>query len=224
MPRRLRLLLPVLFLVGRAATAQVGEPARDEVPLEDLLEIVVLSHELVAIDATAGDINLELHLGEKVQWKGTRGRVGIALTGERMLAVSTGSSTWAELRYLNSERPPTGASLGDRVALITTNQRAIGFVASTGRLAEYRLGPQEVLRDSGVAANVGVVITNRLALGLSSEAGGFFTSKLQLKEKIRSLEMRANVGMIRTDRRLLTFRGPSGTWSERRLDLVDQGG
>jgi hypothetical protein len=218
------LLPPAFLLLGPVAIAEVGEPRRDQVPLADLIEIVILEHQLLAVDATSGDIGVELLLGENVLWRATRGRVGVVLTDERLLAVATGSSTWSELRYLRGERPPAGAALGDRVALVTTDQRAIGFDANSGRLTEYRLGPQEVLRDFRVAANVGVVVTDRLVLGLSADTGGFFPRKLQLKEKIRSLDMRANVGLVRTDRRLLTFRGPTGSWSARRLDLVDEGG
>jgi hypothetical protein len=222
MRRLLGLLLSLLVGAGSAA-AQVVEPFRDEVPLADLLEIVILEHQLLAIDATAGDSSVELHLGERVHWKGTRGRVGLVLTDERVLAVATGSPAWRELRLLRGERLPAGAALGDRVALVLTSQRAIGFDAGAGRLAEYRLGPQESLRSSRVAENVGVVVTDRKALGLSSEAGGFFESTLQVREKIQGLDVRANLAMLRTDRRILTFRGPTGSWSERRLDLVDRG-
>ena len=221
MGRRMGLLL--VLVIAWPVSAQIDEPFRDEVPLADLLEIVILERQLLAVDATGGDVATELHLGERVHWKGTRGRVGVVLTDERVLAIGTGQAAWRALRLLRGESPPDRASLGDRVALVTTSQRAIGYDAVSGRLLEYRLGPREIQRASGVAENVAVVVTDRKALAISSEAGGFFESKLQLREKVRDLDLRANIAVLRTDRRILTFRGPSGSWSERRLDLVDSG-
>ena len=78
MGRRMGLLL--VLVIAWPVSAQIDEPFRDEVPLADLLEIVILERQLLAVDATGGDAATELHLGERVHWKGTRGRVGVVLT------------------------------------------------------------------------------------------------------------------------------------------------
>jgi hypothetical protein len=219
--RALRSALCAACLLGAAlpASAQVP-PAPGEVPLADVLEIVQLEHELVALDAASGgQTTLALHLDETVLWLGSKGRVGVVLTDQRVLAVAVGSAAWQETRYRRSELPPASALLGDRVALVATAARAIGFDGGSGKLIEYDLGPNERLVDLRVAENVGLVVTDRVALGLSPNAGGFFESRLQPRERVARVDVRANLCTVTTDRRILIFRGPTASWSERRLDL-----
>jgi hypothetical protein len=206
--------------LASAAPAQMLAPSRDEVPLTDLLEILVLERELVAVDAASGgETAVMLHLGEQVVWSGARGRVGVVLTDQRALAVSVDSAAWQEKRYQRAERPPEAAMLGDRVALVVTSKRALAFNAGGAGLLEHRFGTGEKLLSSRVGENVGVVVTNRKALGFSPSAGGFFESRLQPRERLGSVEARSNLVTVSTDRRVLIFRAPSGAWSERKLDL-----
>jgi hypothetical protein len=133
-----------------------------------------------------------------------------------VLAVATGSAQWQEAPYERGERPPADAALGDRVALITLRQRVLGFLGTTSRFAEVRLGPNEDLAAVRVGANVAAVVTDRQAYGLSPEAGGFFSVRMQLREKLDSVSARSNLVTVQTDQRVLVFRGPTGTWAERR--------
>jgi hypothetical protein len=221
--RSTRLVQCIALFIGLAATgaaAQTLAPSRDQVPLEDLLEILLLERQVVAIDAEGGgQTTAELRLKERVVWSGTRGVVGVVLTDQRILAVSTLSAAWQEADYQRREQPPEAAALGDRVALMVTSQRALGFNAGSGNLVEYRFGPNEALQSYRVGSNVAVVVTDRKALGLSPSAGGFFEVKLQLYERIEKVEVRANLATVTTGRRVLIFRAPTGSWSERRLDL-----
>ncbi len=217
--RRVGGLLAALLLCA-TAPARAQEP--DEVPLEDLLELIHLEHQILAVDAEGGgQTAIELELGENVLWSRSRGRVGVVLTDRRVLAVATGSAAWQVARYRRTEQVPSGALLGDRVALLHTADRVLAFNGSSGNLVEYRLGPQEYVVDSRTGANVALVITNRAALGMSPQAGGFFRVSLQVRERIVELIPRSNLATLRTDRRLLVFRGPSGTWEERDLELSD---
>lgn len=211
-----------LALVCLLATAEASAQQPDEVPLEDLLELVLLEHQIVAIDAEGGgQTTVNLELGEKVLWSRSRGVVGVVLTDRRVLAVGTGSSEWQGTRYRRTERVPGAVLLGDRVALLHTTERVIGFDGRGGNILEYPLGPQEYVVDSRTGANVGLVITNRSALGMSPQAGGFFPVRLQVRERIVALTPRSNLATVRTNRRLLIFRGPSGSWEERPLELSD---
>lgn len=214
----MRAALALLWLLAESPAR--GQP--DAVPLEDLLDLVELEHQILAVDAEhGGQISVDLELGEKIVWSRSRGKVGVVLTDRRVLAVGTGSAAWQGTRYRRTERVPSGALLGDRVALLHTADRVIGFDGSSGNLLEYRLGPQEYVVDSRTGANVGLVITNRSALGLSPQAGGFFPVSLQVRERIVDLTPRSNLATVRTDRRLLIFRGPTGSWEERILELSD---
>lgn len=203
---------------GAQGLSERGEG--DPFPLVDLLEIVVLQRELLAIDANGGGQNEERLLrGEQVRWTGSRGRVGVVLTDQRILAVSTISASWQSVRYMQGESPPVGATLGDRVALLLTNKRAIGFDGNSGNLIERSLGPGEPVVGSAVGDNVAVVVTPRRALGLSAFRGGFFQTKLHVGERMESVAAKANLVTLTLSNRLLFFRAPTGTWEERNLDI-----
>lgn len=201
------------------ASSGAGQRA-DELPLTDLLEVVLVGRDLVAFDAESGGQTTErLHLGEEILWRGSRGKVGIVITNERVLAVATRSASWQEARYLQTEIPPAGALLGDRVALVLTSQRALGFDASASNLSEYRLGPGEDVVAREVGENTVVVVTDREALGLAPVGAGFITRKLQLHERVQSVRARANLATVTTNRRILVFRGTTASWGERRVGI-----
>jgi len=215
----LRLLPPTLILLLACAPgpASARSPRSDQLPLGELIEIVVLEDEILAVDAEGGGTStIRRLLGEQVLWVGTRGVVGVVLTDERVLAIATRSASWREAPYERGEMPAQAAELGDRVALVALPQRVLGFVGSAGRFAEVRLGPREDLLALRVGANVAVVVTEREAYGLSPDAGGFFPIRLQLRERLEDVVARDNLATVQTDQRLLVFRAPTGTWAERR--------
>jgi len=198
----------------------VSAHAQDDVLLAPQLDIVVLPRELLAVDAqSGGQLAARLELGERVLYAKQRGRVGVAVTDRRMLAVAAGSGAWQEARYRSGEAPPPDVVLGDRVALFLTPVRAIGFDGRSGNLVESGIGPQESLVDSVVGQNLAVVVTTRRALGVSAARGGFFDVKLRVGERLEDLSALANLATLRTSQRLLLFRGPTGTWEERRLPI-----
>jgi len=214
-PYTMTLLLAIAWLPGWAS-AQQTRPDADQLPLGELIEIVVLENEILAVDAQSGSSTVRRRLGEQVLWTDTRGLLGMVVTSERVLGIATRSGSWQEVVYERGEPPPRGAHLGDRVALVVLPQRVLGFLGTASRFVEARLGPQEDLRALRVGANVAVVVTDREALGLSPEAGGFFPIRLQLKEEIGEVVARSNLATVHTNQRVLVFRSPTGTWAERR--------
>jgi hypothetical protein len=207
-------------LAAWLAAAPADGRGREDVPLGDLLQIVVTRRALLAVDAEGGGDRREpLEQGERVLWTGTRGAVGVALTDERVLAVATGSAAWQTTRYRQGESAPHLAELGDRVALVATDRRVLGFDGGSRNLVELDLGPRERVIETRVSANLAVVVTDRRALGLSPFAGGFFETSLRLGESVESFETSSDVATLTTSERLLIFRGPTGSWSERHLEL-----
>ncbi|MFP8876294.1 MAG: hypothetical protein VCB99_05145, partial [Myxococcota bacterium] len=130
-----------------ASRAADAVPGLDEVPLSQLLEIVVAGRDLLAFDARAGgQITKRLRLEERVLWKGSRGQVGAVLTDQRILAVGVGSASWQEVELQRGESPSGQALLGDRLLMVVTNRRVIGFAGEPGNLSEQPLGlAEEVL-------------------------------------------------------------------------------
>jgi hypothetical protein len=199
--------------------------ARPAAPIEESvlapqLDVVVLPREVVAVDAEGGGSLAErLEIGERVLYAKQRGRVGAVVTDRRLLAVAARSGSWQEARYRSGEAPPEDVVLGDRVALVVTPVRAIGFDGKTGNLVEVTLGPQEQVLDSTVGQNVAVVVTDRRALGMSAARGGFFEARIRVGERLAELSALSDTATLQTSRRLLVFRGPTGSWEERRLPL-----
>ena len=146
-------------------------------------------------------------------------QVGVAVTDQRILAATTNSSRWAETSLHRTETTPEEVLLGERVALMQTNERVIGFNGGSGNLVEMNLGLREVVLVRSIGENVGAVVTDRRAIGLSPFAGGFSAIALGLKERIESLNCNANLATVVTDRRILIYRSPTGSWEERRLNL-----
>ncbi len=213
----------VLWLVCGVPTgtlSQTGPLRPDEVPLADILEVLLIDRDLVAVDArSGGQLTLRLRLEENVVWMGSRGSVGVAFTDQRILAVAADTASWKRVERFQAEVLPDQALLGDRVALIITSRRVLGFSGPAGRFLESRLILHERVLAPRTGKNVAVAITDRRALGMSPQAGGFFETPIQLKERLESVRAASNLATVTTNRRLLIFRGPFGSWEERRREL-----
>jgi hypothetical protein len=206
-------LLVAGLLAASAGAADLRAPG--ETPLADVLQLVVLEREIVAIDGLSGsDLRQPLERGERVLLAESRGRVGIVLTDRRLLAVAVRSGAFQESRYRRGEPPPEGVFLGEQVALVVTTKRALGFDGGSGNLVERSLGPREQVLAADASGAVGVIVTDRRALGISPFAGGFFETKLQLEETLEGVAATGNVATVHTSRRLLSFQAATGAWVE----------
>jgi hypothetical protein len=209
--------LAVLTAVAALAVVMPRAAAQfdDEVPLGDVIEVVALEREIVAIDArTDSQRTIRLKPQEKVVWSGAKGEIGVVLTGRRALAISAGAAEWQELSYGDGKAAPYSALLGDRVALILTGDRVIGF---NGHFAQSKLDSTERVVASQTGGNVGVVVTAERALGLSPSVG-FVETPIEARERIESVLAGANVATVTSDERVRVFRAPSASWEVRRVD------
>jgi len=123
------------------------------------------------------------------------------------------------VRFRAGERVLTGPLLGDRVALVVTSQRALGFDGGSGNWLEASLGPQEHVVATAIANHVAALATDRRALALSPVRGGFFEVPLALQEAPVSLSASADLATLRTRTRLLVYRASGSRWSERNTGL-----
>ena len=143
----------------------------------------------------------------------------MVLTDRRVLATAVASGSWQQAELQKGEQVVGRAQLGDRVGLLLTNRRAIGFNGESRNLLESSLGLRERVLATGVGRNVAVVVTDRRALGLSPSVGGFFDVPVLLGERVERVEAESNIVTVTTQRRLLIFRTPTGTWEIRLRDL-----
>jgi len=202
-------LIPTLSLVSSAQVRLLPE----EVEIIDVIAIERDGRDVFAFDALTGRRSrVRLELGETVYFEHSRGRVGLVLTDWRALGVASGVG-WQELRYRLQEVAPEIGLVEDRLALVVTGRRALGFIGR-GVWVEERLTPYEVVSALRIGSAVGVVVTNRRALGLAPDLARFVETDLQLKEELESVAARDTQGTIRTNRRIMVFSAPRRFWSE----------
>ncbi len=216
----MRTTLVAILLISGTARGAEGVPGLNDVPLSQLLEVLVVDREILAFDArSGGQIRKDLRLDERVLWHGTQGEVGVVLTDQRILAINVGSQAWRVVKLQLGEVVPQKALLGDRVVLVVTGRRVIGFGGQPFSLSVKPLGIKEVILAQRVGENVAVVVTNRRAMGLSPHLAGFAEIDLWIRETIESVNAAANLATLRSDRRVLIFRASTRSWEARRLNL-----
>jgi hypothetical protein len=207
-----------LLLVASTAPAQLRE--QQEFVPADVIHVQLVGRELYAFDGEgSGRVSERLLRDEELVWTGQRGRIGVAITNQRILAVTPHASGWRGERFGLEEVAGERAWVGPRVALFLTNRRVLGFHGSGSNWVEAKLGLKEKLLDVRVGEGPAVVATDRRLLGLAPGFAAFFEQTLELKEKVQSLNMTAAAGSVTTDRRVLVFLASTGRWTSQRLPL-----
>jgi hypothetical protein len=215
-----------LVLVGLASARAFADfdslRARGRVPVLDVLEVIVRNDEVFAIDGRLGGaaIRERLDIDEEPLWVDARGEVGVVVTNKRVLAATPDVPRWMWTRIGVHESVPLAVVLGERVALILTDDRAIG-VSSGGRKKFFAedITPNESVLDFLVGESVAVVVTDKRLLGMSAFLPGFVEQRIGIHEKIQDVATLADFATVATHRRLLVFRAPTATWQEQQLSL-----
>ncbi len=200
------------------AVAQISlYPA--EVERLDVLSIQQDDRNLYAFNSLTGSrARVRLEIEEVVLFNESRGRVGIVLTDRRALGVTVGGN-FQEVRYRLTERVPDFAVVSERVALVATTQRALGFVGKFGGWIEENFALDESAKALRVGTGVGIATTNRRALGLAPEIGRFASLPFNLRESLESVDAEDTLATLRTDQRIMVFSGPRAVWSVRARDI-----
>ncbi len=203
---------------GGEAVAQISlYPA--EVERLDVLSIQQDGRNLYAFNSLTGSrARVRLEIEEIVLFNESRGRVGIVLTDRRALGLTVGGN-FQEVRYRLAERVPDFAVVSERVALVATTQRVLGFVGKLGGWIEETFPPGESAEALRVGTGVGIVTTNRRALGLAPDVGVFASISFRLKESLESIDAQDTLATLRTDQRIMVFSGPRAAWTFRARDL-----
>jgi hypothetical protein len=196
------------------AQAQLGlYPA--EIERLDVISIQQDGRDLLAFNSVAGtQARVRLDVDEYVLFNESRGRVGIVLTDRRALGIGAGGN-FQEARYRISERAPDFAVVSERVALVATSRRALGFVGRTGGWIEESFTPGENVEAIRAGAAVGIAATNRRVLGLAPDVGRFASLTLRLRESLEAIDAQDTLATLQTDQRILVFSGPRAVWTER---------
>jgi len=106
----------------------------------------------------------------------------------------------------------------DRVAVLATDRRALGFVVS-GEWVQKRFTPGEEPAALRAGAAAGLVATNRRLLGLAPGPRRLAEMPLDVREVIESVNAQDTLVTVRTNRRILVFSAVQGLWGEERRQL-----
>jgi len=222
-PTVLAFVLAVSLSLTFAPAAVAGIPLRPAVvtPITDLIDVVIHNHDVIAIDASAGGGTRRTHLmvGEEVLWMGARGAMGLVVTDKRVLAITTEWGKWTAVHFKVHESRPYSVLLGDRVALVVTNYRAIGVSSSGRKPFQSLIGTKEKVVDGLVSDNVAVVATDRRVLGVSGFMPGIVETRVGVHEDFEYASTLPNFVTIGTDDRVLVFRATTGAWAAERVTL-----
>ena len=211
------LLLGMLLAIGEARAQVSLYP--DEIDRLDVISIEQDGRNLFSFSSVTGsEARVRLEVDEVVVFNQSRGRVGIVLTDRRALGITIGGN-FQEARYRISERAPDFAVVSERVALVATTRRALGFVGQRGGWIEESLTPGESVEAVRIGTSVGIATTNRRALGLTPEVGRFTSLPFRLKESLESIEAGDTLATLHTDQRILVYSGPRGVWTFRVRNL-----
>ena len=212
---RPRHIFPVLLVLSLLLSAL---PARGGEEIENLVDIFESDRKLIALIEGRRQASIDLRRQEQVTWSGSRGELGAFLTDERLLVVSTLSSSWQESRLRRGEAHSGTALISPYLVLVVTPERAIGFDAASGKFSEARLSIHDEVHTVKVENYIALVITSGRAFGLSAKASGFSTIDFRRQEAINAVQTSASKAVIRTTDRILAFEASGSGWREHRLN------
>ena len=219
----------VFFLAGfYSSTADCREPyyaPSYETPrsyrsytVSDSIDIQTAENELIGIVEGHNEYSIDLELGEKIVWRGTRGTVGAVLTENRILALSRVSRGWAELPLKLNESDKLESItplISDFLVMIVTGRRIITFDSQRGRWVQQSIPVHDRIVDSHINSHVAAVITSKRMFAWAVGSIGFKEQRLRRSESIQSVDTQSHTVTVRTDRRLLVFKsGGGGGWRE----------
>ena len=196
-------------------TFVISSYAGDEI--EDLIDIAESNSKIIAIIEGKKKVTYNLRPNEKVLWSGSRGHLGVFLTDVQFYVISTFRNSWHALPLKLSESGKVMASISPYIALLVTEDRAIGFDSTSNRFIQAQLPIHDELVANKVERYVAVVITSSRAFGFALGSSAFVEIILLKGETIESMKLTFRKATVRTSDRLLSFEVSGSTWSEIRF-------
>ncbi len=189
--------------------------------VSEAIDIQVLDDKLLAIVEGESILEETLKLDEEVLSKKTRGLVGLVVTTDRLLAVSTFTSNWIDeplkLKEVDDKRPQ--AFISDFLILVVTVDRLLGFDSGGNNWVTADIPLYDRVIRAEIDRRVAVVVTTERAFGFAVDNAFFDPIKFRKGEEILSVQTSPFNINILTNRRLLVFKAATGVWQELDKDL-----
>ncbi len=218
MLKKIPLLVSLLF--GFALLT--GIDRYEENLYEKHLLLQINENRILALSGGKPSVAVDLEIGEEVRMNQEKGYVGAVLTNERFLVISSISGKWLSEPLITGERNTASLTVGEKIAMVVTDRRIIGFTFMKEGFLEYDLPIGTEIRAKDAGENFGIVAMSDRAVGLSSETGDFRDIEFDIGESFKSLEMATTLSLIHTEDNIYAYRGSSGTWSIRPKSAVKE--
>lgn len=184
----------------------------------DLIDLVVHGRELHAVDGRSIR-TIRLGAREKLLWTAATGGVAVALTDDRVIAITSLWREWQTREFGVHESEPLHAVAGDDFVVIVTDDRVLSLAAGGGSFVERGLGAYERVVDTLLGDRVALVLTDRRLIGYSASDASLVDERVGIHEEIRSANAGYDFATVATGKRLLVFDAPSSSWQSRQLTL-----
>lgn len=189
-----------------------------DIDYEDLVDITKSNGKIFGFVSSGASFSLSLKGRERIQWSDSKGLLGAFLTNFRFFVISDTSNAWQVFSLKLNEAEGSAASLSATVALLVTDDRAIGFDGKLNRFVETQIP----IRDDVIAAETGdhiaLVVTSSRVFGMASGFSSFAQVHFKLGETVESVKVTSTKATITTQDRLLIFLARSSLWKKIKLN------
>ncbi len=207
------LLVPTLLI-----SMGLPVPAGANSHIEDQIYIAESDGNIPAVVAGIRSDTLRLKSKERVLWSNSSGELGAVLTDSAFNVISVSSNNWNNIRLSPYEMNTATASVSPFIALLATDDRAIGYNIATDSFYETRLPLYDNLIAVKSAENVAVVAMSGMLFGLQSNSSYFIEARLKSSETVENVHLTDNQVIVQTQERLYTFTSTGSEWKVTRLD------
>lgn len=182
------------------------------------IDMLVHAGELHAVDGTRVR-TLRLGRREQVLWVGVANRLAVAVTDDRVIAITTQWKEWQIREFGVHESLPSDVLAGDDFVLVVTDDRVLSVSDRGGSFVETQLGAYERVGDVLIAERVGLVLTDRRVIGFSGRLASLVEERVGIHEDFDRVHAAFDFATVATSKRLLVFDAPTGNWQSNQLAL-----
>ena len=186
--------------------------------VHDFIDLVVHGREIHAVDGRSIR-TLRLGTREKLLWTAAAGGLAVALTDDRVIAITSNWREWQTRDFGVHESEPLYAVAGDDFVVVVTDDRVLSLGASAGSFTETKLGAYEHIVDTLLGDRVAIVLTDRRVIGYSATFASLVDEVVGIHEEIHSANAGYDFATVATGKRLLVFDAPSSSWQSHQLAL-----
>ena len=184
----IRLSLVNLFLISIVFPV----PANAGDDIENKIYIAESDGKITAVISGVKSNTFRLKPKEKVLWSDSSGYLGAVLTDDSFYVISVSSGRWKNIRLSSHEMESPTASLSPFIALLATDDRAIGYNILSNSFYEIQLPLRDEIIAVKSANNVAVVVMSGKLLGIKSKSSSFVEARLMIGETVEDVDVTEN--------------------------------